>query len=114
MPPPFEDSISYPLRGRDNELAVVVGELAGGTAGVVVVTGPAGAGKSALAEAALAHPSLKARPVGVARFPPSGKLGVAALVGTVDGLLAQILENLFDRRLPAGAFVVAASADRAR
>jgi signal transduction histidine kinase/CheY-like chemotaxis protein len=81
------------LRGRDGELGRLQAALGVAGARVVVIAGPAGAGKSALAAAAASRSGLL---IGAAHFPPSNALGAAPLAAAVEAALAAALEDLFD------------------
>lgn len=63
---------------------------------LVVISGPGGAGKSALAQAALADPAGAALLAGAGRFAPHNLYGAAPLVAAVDDALSHALESLFD------------------
>ena len=79
-----------PLRGRDNELALLRGQLAavqGGRGGVVLVTGVPGIGKSALLDATAAIAG--ERPIEVFR----GAGGIAAQVIPFGPLLEALTSS---------------------
>lgn len=81
------------LRGRAREQAILHGALADPVVRLVVVSGPAGAGKSTLAAtAAAAEPAL----VGAAAFPLEAGSGAGPVVAAVESALNEALEGLFD------------------
>ena len=99
--------IERPLRGRDDEFALLLESLDTPGVRAVVIVGPAGVGKSALARSAAAALPGETWVVGGGKFDPGAASGPAAILAALESAAETILEDLYDPEAALGTLAAA-------